>query len=164
MNEVNGLKALCSQLNIFDEFLSVKQIKFLTGGWFEEYIFSYIDEIIPTAKAMNCEIKKTDTNVQNEFDIMFILKNQLHIIEAKTNFQGKSTLHNDTLYKSKALETDFGLRAHSIVATLDRDFEKKKSFLTRAKQMKIKLIFASELAPEKIKDSFKNILGIPNWE
>jgi hypothetical protein len=158
--ELKGLRKLCDILNYKEELLSIKQIKFLTGGWFEEYIFDWLKELLTENRALSCIIEKSDSKVKNEFDVIFILRNRLYIIEAKTNFQGRHGLANDTLYKSKALEKEFGLRTKTILATLDEEYPKKRSFLDRAELMDVTLMFQEQLDPENILSNFKKILGV----
>ena len=50
VRNVNGLKEICRKIKISDNFLSIKQIEFLTGVWFEEYIFIHIKKLIKESR------------------------------------------------------------------------------------------------------------------
>lgn len=159
VNSIPGLKLLCNCLEIHDELLTTKQIEYLSGVWFEEYLFNWLKEVIFESRVMSCNIVNKVNNVPNELDLAFIYKNSLYIIEAKTNMQGKRGLEKDTLYKSKALEKNFGLRTNTIIATLDKDLPQKKSFLNRAELMGVDLMFEDDLKPVNILSNLKKRFG-----
>jgi len=74
-------------------------VEYLTGGWFEEYVFTTVktsgslrDEDI----GLNFRIKHK--NADNEFDVMFVHDNALHVVECKTGLHdNKKSLLNDAL-------------------------------------------------------------------
>lgn len=126
--------------------LQNSEIKYLTGGWFEEYIYNTIkkeldlndDNIltgitlvkdIPLFTLNNVEnllgegASNKDTNTKNEIDVIFFYGNRLHIIECKTsityNDNGKEKdFFTEVLYKSDSLSSKFGLRAQTTIITL----------------------------------------------
>ncbi len=158
VKNIDGLDDLCRSLNFTSEFLNFDQIKFITGGWFEQYIFAHLPDCLSLTSDLNCHLRRRDTQVENEFDVMFIYKNRLFIIEAKTSLQGTSSLANDTLYKSKALEKDFGLRTKTIIATLDSEIAGKKSFLFRAEIMEVALLLENDLIPESLSNNLQFLI------
>ncbi|MBI5745578.1 MAG: DUF1887 family protein [Nitrospirae bacterium] len=87
------------------------EIRYLTGGWLEEYCFNKvlelldngIDDVVIGLKLINKHGR------DNEFDVMFTKDNALYFIECKSldlDFD-EST---DALYKIGALQKEFGLR------------------------------------------------------
>lgn len=138
--------------------LSTKEVQYLTGGWFEEYIYHRVknelqlpDDCILTGAQL---IRKTTNNpkdavsvllgkdieikreTMNEFDVLFILNNRLHIIECKTSitnlilFQDskgqikkkEEDILSKTIYQVDALCSKLGLYAKSYIVTLS-DFK-----------------------------------------
>ena len=127
---------------------------------------------------LNIEPKNKD--VDNEIDVMFIYKNSLYVIECKTSIinvkpeqkekkdkngnviieikEKKENILGDTIYKSDALKTKFGLFAKSYIFTLtdfiqyieeakDKDGISKQmeTLINRAEVSKIKLIDKNKL-------------------
>lgn len=137
-----------------------KELKYITGGWFEHYIYNTIKQITKLNNdgiAMNIKLK--NKNVENEFDVMFTLNNNLHIIECKTGLSGKNgNLVNDTLYKQQALRRDFGLTVQLFLFTLDEI--SKESDIDRAKLFNIRIIDSKyfenkEILTNKLKEILK---------
>ncbi|HMZ80396.1 MAG TPA: DUF1887 family CARF protein, partial [Acidobacteriota bacterium] len=101
--------------------LNKSEIRYLTGEWLEEYLLARINDfhqLSPPYSGVGIEISRA--TIRNEFDVMVMLNNTLHVFECKTSvFTGeKSTLWNDTLYKLQALRKDFGLSAKAYIVTL----------------------------------------------
>jgi hypothetical protein len=95
------------------EELRKADVKYLTGEWFEEYVYHLIKtnfHLDEADIAIGVQIERE--GVKNEIDIMFTLENRLYVIECKTSTydenQEKNIL-NETLYKISALKKDFGL-------------------------------------------------------
>lgn len=77
------------------QFISEAARQFLNGGWFEAYVFSRLrhmqQDVGITGLTTNIVVRKG--GVQNELDIVFVLRNHLHIIECKTkHFDRDGTL------------------------------------------------------------------------
>lgn len=130
---------------------------FLNGGWLEDYTFNVLQNI-KQIDDIGCNIEvanlyysqgKNDFSTnnkgnKNEFDIVFMAKNKLHIIECKTQKMDKSggIKAEDMLYKLETLK-DYG-----------GSFTKKclisycpvpDSILNRAKSLNIKIIQGKDL-------------------
>ena len=83
--------------------LSPTEIQYLTGNWFEEYLYYTIKAVVkPDTIALGVEIRKKGGETCNDIDIAFTLNNQLHAIECKTGV-GKRSLFNQMVYKACAL-------------------------------------------------------------
>lgn len=130
--------------------LSDTENKYLSGGWFEEYVAEKIkyelklnDDCIllnPTLEKDRA-LQNTNNHItligedkfntpKNEFDIIYRCNNNLHIIECKTSIiyetqeNGKQkNLLTDIIYKVDSLSSQFGLRAQTTICTLT-DFKK----------------------------------------
>jgi hypothetical protein len=107
------------------ETISKKEIEFLTGGWFEEYVYFKVKEILKlndSQVALGVVLKKDQNVTENDLDVVFTLNNALHVIECKTAMSedGKtsSRLFNETVYKASALRKYFGLVVNSYLFTL----------------------------------------------
>ncbi len=110
------------------EKLNKKEVQFLTGGWFEDYVYHKIKDTLNLEESSilsGIHIKKSDSTNENEIDIMVIKNNKLIVIECKTSMvskekEGKITnLFNETVYKSSALRQNFGLLVSSYIFTLE---------------------------------------------
>lgn len=134
-------------------YLDKYEIDYLTGGWFEELIYLYCKRLYSLENGkIGINIILQNNGVQNEFDIMFVHENQLHVIECKTSiFDSISNrnLTNDSLYKLAALRKEFGLFAKSSFFTLSKDGDKKNniktSYFDRAKILGTELIDYNKL-------------------
>lgn len=121
----------------FDSKLSKKDTKYLSGDWFEEFVYFKIkneynlsdDEI---ATGINLEKQGTP----NEIDVIFILDDKLYVVECKTSIFDRRTIKRmrdgkeveeikgvnllpEVLYKSDALRGTFGLFAKTSIFTLE---------------------------------------------
>ncbi|MCM1322150.1 MAG: DUF1887 family CARF protein [Bacteroides sp.] len=94
-----------------------KHIRYITGGWFEEYVYQKIcneyQNVDKKNAALNVAIQKG--NDKNELDVIYLDKdNKLHVIECKSfvdagGKEGNKVL-NDALYKLQAIiKSKFGL-------------------------------------------------------
>ncbi len=125
--------------------LDKDEIKYLTGEWFEEYVYSLLKKTLKlNEQAIAMDINIQRQNVDNEFDVMFTADNSLHVIECKSFIYDEDTgknILNESLYKLAALERDFGLRVKSYIFTLsERGNEKeniKPSFTDRSNLLRI---------------------------
>lgn len=127
--------------------LTSREVKYITGGWFEEYVcqkriaeegFKPGEQI---ALGVNIE---TSSGVRNEFDVVYIDKNELHIIECKSTLDDK--IQTETLYKIQALKKDFGLTVRSHLYTMS--VIDKESVQKRAKDFDIDIVDRASLAPQ----------------
>ena len=147
-------------------FLTKKEIRYLTGDWLEEFVYSMVQNYLELDKryiAVGIQIEKN--KVRNELDVLFMYENTLHVIECKTELVDSGiNLINDSLYKSAALRKDFGLSAGSYIFTLTNIGEEKsdirKSHQERSDVLGIKIIDGAMLQDVGRMQSFFN--GIKN--
>lgn len=109
--------------------LTKKEVDYLTGGWFEEYVYYQIKQFYPEKNiCLGVTLLKGTQSNNNDLDVVFCINDTLFVIECKTSLKidGKITqLLNDALYKSSALRQNFGLSARSFLFTLDDLGEKQ---------------------------------------
>ena len=100
------------------------EIGYLTGGWFEEYMYHKIEEYIhPQDIQLGVSITRSQNHNQNELDIVFTSGNKLFVIECKTGLLDEK-LFNGTVYKAVAIkESVLGLSANTfIVSVVGKNF------------------------------------------
>ena len=103
--------------------LSHDELDYLTGGWFEEYVYYLIKTVIqPDDIAIGVRIDGcTDIRHDNELDVCFIKNNQLFVIECKSGINSES-MFNEIVYKVCALkEVLLGLDCESYIFSLKKD-------------------------------------------
>ena len=141
--------------------LSKYEVQYLTGGWFEEYVYHLIaDKLHPTDMQIGVEIKKTDTTNMNDLDVVFTKGNKLFVIECKTGI-GQKALFNQVIYKASALKGYLlGLPANSYLFSLTgEDAEAEQA----SKNMGITYIHKSYfLKEEKINQLVDSIVNTAN--
>ncbi len=133
--------------------ISKSEVKYLTGDWFEEYIYFLMreenmvsDENLKTGIHL---IKRTDKKeIDNEFDIIFLWKTRFYAIECKTSIlSDKGNIVNETIYKSTALQKNLGLFSNFSIFTLsskDKNDVKKLHF-DRAENLNIKVFCLEDI-------------------
>ena len=94
--------------------------QYLTGGWFEEYVYFLIkNRINPDDIQIGVEIQKSESTNINDLDVVFTKGNKLYVIECKTGV-GSEGLFNQIVYKASALkEKLLGLSAKSYIFSLN---------------------------------------------
>ena len=104
--------------------LAPTEVQYLTGNWFEEYLYHTLKEVInPDDIALGVEMRKVNGETCNDIDIAFTLNNQLYAIECKTGV-GKRSLFNQIVYKACALnEALLGIRSFSFIFSLNTDYD-----------------------------------------
>ncbi len=104
--------------------LSKYETQYLTGGWFEEYIYHKIKESISVDDiAIGVKLKKEEGVFNNDLDVVFTYQNHLFVIECKTGFDS-NRMFNEIVYKAVAIkESMFGLPAHTYIFALNEDNE-----------------------------------------
>ncbi|MFW5700398.1 MAG: Card1-like endonuclease domain-containing protein [Cyclobacteriaceae bacterium] len=126
------------------------EIRWLTGGWFEEYCYYFFQKKHGLeGKHININAKTKKDNSQNEFDVIFTLDNKLFIIECKTiifsKINGKN-LFNDTLFKLAALRSYFGIAPKGMIVFMDEISDINTDvYYSRAKTLNIDLITKQQL-------------------
>lgn len=118
--------------------LTEVELKYITGGWFEEYVYQYLlneKKIDPLKLAINVAIEKG--NDKNELDVVYLDEsNRLNIIECKS-FAGKDVLY-DAIYKQHAIRSKFGLAVNESLYT--KSIVSDKNVLNKVKDFGIKLV------------------------
>ena len=103
--------------------LNRHELEYLTGGWFEEYVYYQVKKHInPQDIAIGIHISKNnDTRHKNELDVVFTKGNKLFVIECKTGVQTES-MFNEIVYKACAInEALLGVSCYSYIFSLKKD-------------------------------------------
>lgn len=103
-------------------FLSKRELEYLTGGWFEEYVYYLVKKYIkPQDMAIGVRISRKGVKHDNELDVVFTKGNKLFVIECKTGVQTER-LFNEIVYKVCAIrEALLGVSCYSYIFSLKRD-------------------------------------------
>jgi len=131
--------------------LSKAETKYLTGDWFEEYFFHLIKNLNPSKVSdigTGWFIEKN--GVTNEFDILFIHNDNLHLIECKTfiwkDIEEKKSIIAETIYKADSLKNKLGLFANTSIVTLSElTSPLLKEHLERAKESRVNVYGKEDL-------------------
>lgn len=126
--QISGLSKFLEFINFpqkTEGVLEGSEICYITGGWFEEYVYYLIKEKLnPTDIQIGVLIKPSETTNLNDLDVVFSLGNKLFVIECKTGV-GKEGLFNQIVYKASALkETLLGLSGQSYIFSLSGEVER----------------------------------------
>ena len=115
--------------------LQSNEIEYLTGGWFEEYVYALIKNVLqPDDIAMGVHISNGIIKHNNELDVCFMKANKLFVIECKTGVTSES-LYNEIVYKVCALKEVLLGTSNSYIFSLKKDH--KGSWKKTAKYMGI---------------------------
>ena len=147
---------LCGKIGITDFTISKKEIEYLTGGWFEEYVYYTLkDANIVQDTDILCGVSKKNGQSDNEFDIVILKENQLHIIECKTYIcnNDKPSLPVDTIYKLDSIQKELGLFAKPYIITLNKAHEIKEAHKKRAGQYGIKILTIENIVEGNLIDN-----------
>ena len=97
------------------------EIEYLTGGWFEEYVYALIKNVLqPDDIAMGVHISNGIIKHNNELDVCFMKANKLFVIECKTGVTSES-LFNEIVYKVCALKEVLLGSGNSYIFSLKKD-------------------------------------------
>jgi hypothetical protein len=135
-----------------------KEVSFLTGGWFEEWVFYQLQRYFQFSdNHIATSVKIARQGIQNEFDVLFTLENAIYVIECKTSLFGadasrENALFNETCYKLAALRKDFGLFAKTFIFTLSE--LSGEPYASRSKYLDIRLADQSCLVKESDRHAF----------
>ena len=126
------------------------EIEYLTGGWFEEYVYSLIKEVLrPDDITMGVHISNGRIRHNNELDVCFIKANKMFVIECKTGMSSESKF-NEIVYKVCALKEVLLGTCNSYIFSLKKDY--KGNWKKTAKYMGITLCdWISLTKPENLK-------------
>jgi len=145
--------------------LTKNEIKYLTGEWFEDYVYSLVKnkyQLSDEEIGVGWQLQKGENNTPNEFDVLYIKDKKLNIIECKTSVMlsgtsFKKNIITETIYKVDSLRNNLGLFAKTNIFTLSDLNESDasiRSSIDRAKEYKIticgKADFQDENFPENI--------------
>ena len=132
------------------------EIDYLTGGWFEEYVYLLIKEVLrPDDIAMGVHISNGHIKHNNELDVCFIKANKLFVIECKTGVTSES-LFNEIVYKVCALKEVLLGTSNSYIFSLKKDH--KGNWKNTAKYMVITFCdWLSLTKPDNLKAILKNM-------
>ncbi len=155
IKNVEGLTGLLAEINFpyEGEKLSKYQVKYLTGEWFEEYIYYIVEKRLNIGSdLLQTGVQLVKNQVENEYDVIFLYNERLHLIECKTYILSdrKKGLVNETIYKSASLIKQMGIFAQSYIFTLNKEEDLKKASLDRAKELKIKMVGLENLKTEDL--------------
>jgi hypothetical protein len=122
---IEHLNALLSHLHFVprkaDE-LTPDEVDYLTGGWFEEYVYNLVKERVnPDDITIGAHIAREGSAHNNELDVVYSKNNQLYVIECKTGVDSNKQF-NEIVYKACALrEVLLGTTCRSYIFSLLRD-------------------------------------------
>lgn len=99
-----------------------EELEYLTGGWFEEYVYyQVIENLKPNEALIGPHIGREGLSLNNELDVVCIKNNKLFVIECKSGVQGKR-MFNEIVYKACALrEMMLGISCYSYIFSLKKD-------------------------------------------
>lgn len=105
-----------------DERLTHSQLEWITGGWFEEYIYYKVKQVVkPDGIALGMHISRRGVKRINELDVVLIKNNRFFVIECKTGVETER-MFNEIVYKACALrEALLGVACRSYIASLKKD-------------------------------------------
>ena len=134
------------------DILLPEEVDYLTGGWFEEYVYYLIlKKVCPQQAAISVRISRPGMMHNNELDVVFIKANTLFVVECKTGIQ-TDHIFNEVVYKCTALnEMLLGPSSHSYIFTLKNDRDGRLSRV--AASMGITLCDKGILVNEKCVDN-----------
>ena len=151
------------------DFRNKSTANFLSGGWLENYTYEVlnsvnkIEDIALGIEVTNSKYRqdKKDYDAlnkghKNEFDVAFMAKNKLHIIECKTMIMDREEgiKAEDILYKLETLKDYGGLLTKKCLVSY---FEVPESVKNRAKFLNIEIIQGKDL--QRIKTKVQEWIG-----
>lgn len=118
------------------------EIVYLTGGWFEEYVFSEVDSLAEDRlldDVMIGVIIESLNKTTNELDIVFMKDNSFYHIECKTLSEGERDIIRDEIYKRGAILRQLGLgEKRAIICTTQNKIREPLS--VRAKEYGVEIL------------------------
>ena len=133
--KVSGLSSFLKKYSFsFDENkISSEDVQYLTGGWFEEYMYHLIiDNIKPDDIEIGVEILQKEGTNNNDLDVVFTKGNKLFVIECKTAISRTSEksvegMFKEIAYKAATIKaTLLRLPSNSMICSLSDSDEKFK--------------------------------------
>lgn len=112
--------------------LTAEETQYITGGWFEEYVYHKIEnQIHPQDIKLGLTVNRPGNEPNrykhvNDLDVVFTYGNKLFVIECKTGIDSQK-MFNETVYKAVSIkETLLGLSGNSYIFSLAHEDEKLK--------------------------------------
>ncbi len=105
--ELKWIKTIKKNGKTHLQFINEEKRRFLNGTWLEKCVFNIVSELIPGTKVYQSAVVKHGKN-KNEFDVMFIYNNRLHLIEVKTCIFKQNNNNQDIVHKLTSLADDVG--------------------------------------------------------
>ena len=100
--------------------LAKADVTYLTGHWFEEYVYEVATTWLGVAPAQTSHsVKLYRGATHNEYDCLALVDNTLHVMECKTSLGNDTGVMADACYKLAALRSEFGIQAKSHLLTAD---------------------------------------------
>lgn len=142
------------------EFLSPEAVRFINGGWLEEYAWHIVrDAGVADCRTGVCGVWDGAEQARNEFDVMACHRNQLLFIECKTLKFESGQNDNEIAYKVESLGRDTrGLFGQTWLVTARSPSD---VLLDRARQARFEVIGPSELPKlqQRVKQWMSNLQG-----
>ncbi|MCB5250578.1 MAG: DUF1887 family CARF protein [Candidatus Cloacimonetes bacterium] len=137
---------------------------YITGGWFEEYIYHHLNQFAITDIKTGLNIEHE--NLTNEIDIAFTKDNGLYVIECKTSMKDSDnkSIANDTIFKLDALSNLMGIGVKKYLLTLDQETYSTDNVKNRLEQFRIITPDPADLVPERIDDTLADLFKIKKRE
>lgn len=166
--QIGGLRNYLDRLNKKVDFvwdkgdgkLHHEEIQYLTGGWFEEYIYHFVEQnLSPTDIKLGILLLRKGENTannRNDLDVVFTKGNKLFVIECKTGIhEDKGSAFREIVYKATALkESLLGLSAESYIFVLST--AKSEQFANLAQYMRIQYCDEQTILQPDRKEEFIN--------
>lgn len=139
--EDKDIIAFLSQNNLptkENEMISSKDVNYLTGGWFEDFVYYLVDKcILPDDILHSITILKSgDRQSQNEIDVIYTKDNKLYVIECKTGIPNGE--FNNIADKATAIKSLLGKNVESYfytylanIGTTDNMIQQRKEKLNK---------------------------------
>lgn len=141
IDQVEGLSNFLNEIQfpMVNDKLTKYEVRYLTGDWFEEYIYYHLKkELSVKDKDIKTGITLKKDNIENEFDVVFIYSGHLFTIECKTSIlNDMDNILTETIYKVSALQKNLGLFSNFSIFTLSSKIENevKDEHLNRARNL-----------------------------
>ena len=165
VQEINGLAPWLQEINFpigGNGRLTPAQTRFLMGGWLEQWAAGVIRtqlQLPDEAVGLGVKIRPQRLDLEgfgrNEFDVMFLHRNTLYILECKTGLgyanrsDGLPVDFDQALYRLAALRMEFGMNVRTALLTPDIRLRRKAKLkpvaAARAQLLKVTVIDRHEL-------------------
>ena len=157
---IPGLNAFLDRYGfpVKDNKLDKSDTVYLTGGWFEEYVYNFISQkVIPQDITLGL---KVDTKNGNDLDVVFTKGNKLYVIECKTGF-AKEVMLKEIVYKASAIGSMLrGITVSSYIFTMQDAGDNQEKYAGICKNMNITYVGRESFLNEDEMDSLaQNIIN-----